>query len=62
MSHEKILGQAIRTVIEARYASTALLQRELSIPYSIASMLLDKLEALGLVSKADGVKPRKILN
>ena len=42
-------------------ASTTFLQRKLKIGYARAASLMDELEARGIVSKADGSKPRKVL-
>jgi len=38
-----------------------LLQRRLSIGYSRAARILDQLEAAGVVSHAEGSKPRDVL-
>jgi len=49
-------------VIEAGKASTSYLQRKLRIGYSRAARLIDLLEENGVISKADGSKPREILS
>lgn len=41
--------------------SISLLQRKLKLGYSRAARIIDKLEELGLLSAADGSKPRQIL-
>ena len=41
-------------------ASAALLQRDLKISYAKSAEVLEKLEAEGMISPADGAKPRKI--
>ena len=52
---------AIRVSIEENRVSTSLLQRKLGIGYSRAAKIIDRMEEEGLVSKADGSKPRNIL-
>ena len=47
--------------MEAGKASTSYLQRKLKIGYSRAARLIDLLEERGVVSSADGSKPREIL-
>lgn len=58
---DDLLDQAIETVRECDAASASLLQRRLSIGYARAARLMDLLEAQGIVSEADGSKPRKVL-
>lgn len=41
--------------------SASFLQRKLSIGFNKASRIMDKFEELGIVSKANGIKPRDIL-
>jgi len=53
--------EAIRTVCQHDRASASLLQRRLSIGYSRAARILDQLEAAGIVSHAEGSKPRDVL-
>ena len=48
-------------VFEARKASTLLLQRRLRIGYGRAAHLIDMMENDGLVSPADGPRPRELL-
>lgn len=52
---------AFKLVIETRKASASLLQRRLKVGYARAARLIDLLEENGIVSPADGAKPRKIL-
>jgi S-DNA-T family DNA segregation ATPase FtsK/SpoIIIE len=47
-------------VIEAGKASTSYLQRKLRIGYSRAALLMDMLEANGVIGPADGVTPRTV--
>lgn len=52
---------AVRVVIDNRKASTSLLQRKLRIGYGRASRLIDMMEEQGIISTADGAKPREVL-
>lgn len=52
---------AVRVVIEARKASTSLLQRRLRIGYGRAARLVEEMEEQGIVGPADGARPREVL-
>jgi S-DNA-T family DNA segregation ATPase FtsK/SpoIIIE len=52
---------AVQVIIDNRKASTSLLQRRLRIGYGRASRLIDMMEEQGIVSPADGSKPRDVL-
>ncbi len=52
---------AVRVVIEARKASTSLLQRRLRIGYGKAARLIEEMEEQGIISPADGSRPREVL-
>jgi S-DNA-T family DNA segregation ATPase FtsK/SpoIIIE len=52
---------AVRVVIEARKASTSLLQRRLRIGYGRAARLIETMEEQGIVGQADGSRPREVL-
>lgn len=52
---------AVRAVIEARKASTSLLQRRLRIGYGRAARLIETMEDQGIVGAADGSRPREVL-
>lgn len=58
---DSTLKDAIELTLTLGKISTSLLQRKLGIGYSQASQLIDKMEELGVVSKPDGTKPRKVL-
>ncbi|WP_337553341.1 DNA translocase FtsK, partial [Massilicoli timonensis] len=47
-------------VIEARKASTSLIQRKFSIGYSRAARLIDVLEENGVIGPSRGSKPREV--
>ncbi|TAK02793.1 hypothetical protein EPO44_07995 [bacterium] len=52
-------GAAI--VSETQQASISMLQRQLRIGYDQAAWILEELETLGIVGRANGDKPREIL-
>lgn len=52
---------AVRVVLEARKASTSLLQRRLRIGYGRAARLMETMEEQGIISQADGSRPREVL-
>jgi len=53
--------EAVRIVCQYDRASASLLQRRLSIGYSRAARVIDQLESEGVVSHAEGSKPRDVL-
>jgi S-DNA-T family DNA segregation ATPase FtsK/SpoIIIE len=60
-SDEPIFEDAVRVVVEARKASTSLLQRRLRIGYGKAARLVESMEEQGIVGPADGSRPREVL-
>ena len=58
---EDMLRDAVRVVIEGRKASTSLLQRRLRIGYGRAARLIEQMEEQGIISSADGNRPREVL-
>jgi hypothetical protein len=58
---EPIFQDAVRVVVEARKASTSLLQRRLRIGYGKAARLIESMEEQGIVGPADGSRPREVL-
>lgn len=58
---DPLFEQAVEIIKEYDLASASLLQRRLSIGYSRAARILDTLEEQGLVGKAEGSKPRKVI-
>jgi len=56
-----LFEEAVKVVIDYERASASLLQRRLSIGYARAARLLDELEERGIVSPAEGSKPRRVL-
>ncbi|MEK7571077.1 MAG: DNA translocase FtsK [Patescibacteria group bacterium] len=55
------LEEAIRLVCQFNTASASFLQRKMSVGYARAARMLDQLEEMGIVSPADGAKPREVL-
>jgi DNA segregation ATPase FtsK/SpoIIIE, S-DNA-T family len=58
---EPIYKDAVGVVIQAGKASTSLLQRRLRIGYGKAARLIETMEEQGIVSHADGSRPREVL-
>ncbi len=58
---DDLFKSAVEVVCQYDRASASLLQRRLSIGYARAARILDQLEAAGVVSAADGSKPRDVL-
>jgi S-DNA-T family DNA segregation ATPase FtsK/SpoIIIE len=54
-------SDAVRIAVEEKKISTSLLQRKLTIGYSRAAKLIDRMQEEGLVSAPDGSKPRTVL-
>lgn len=55
-----IIQQAIEIVRSSGKASTSLLQRRLKLGYARAARVMDALEEMGVVSAAEGSKPRNV--
>lgn len=60
-SEDDMWKDAVRAVIEARKASTSLLQRRLRIGYGRAARLIETMEEQGIIGQADGSRPRDVL-
>ncbi len=58
---DPLLRQAAEICIEEGQGSVSRLQRRLSVGHARAGKLMDLLEAMGIVSKHQGSKPREIL-
>jgi S-DNA-T family DNA segregation ATPase FtsK/SpoIIIE len=59
--HDALFAESIRVICQHDKASASLLQRRLSIGYSRAARILDQLEEVGVVGRAEGSKPRDVL-
>ncbi len=55
------LAEAVEIVIEAGQASISMLQRRMRVGYARAGRLIDEMAQRGIVSEADGAKPRNVL-
>lgn len=58
---DDLYRDAVQVVIEGRKASTSLLQRRLRVGYARAARLIETMEEQGIVSQADGSRPREVL-
>ena len=58
---DPLFAESIRIICQHEKASASLLQRRLAIGYSRAARILDQLEAVGAVGRAEGSKPRDVL-
>lgn len=58
---DELFKPAVEIILQEGKASTSLLQRNLSIGYGRAAKILDQMQELGICSKSDGNKPRKLL-
>ena len=57
---DPLFDKAVDVVLESGRASTAFLQRKLSVGYSRGSKIMDQLEEKGVIGPQDGAKPREI--
>ena len=55
------LPEAVDIVLELGQASISMLQRRMRIGYAKAGRLIDEMAQRGIVSEADGAKPRQVL-
>ncbi len=58
---DELLPQCIELAIDSGQASTSMIQRRFKVGYARAGRLLDAMELRGIVSPAEGSKPRKTL-
>jgi S-DNA-T family DNA segregation ATPase FtsK/SpoIIIE len=58
---DELFNVALKIIKEYDLVSASLLQRRLASGYSRAARLLDQLEEIGYVGKAEGGKPRQVL-
>ncbi len=61
LAEDELYKEAARLVIESGKASASFIQRRLRVGYARAARLLDILEERGVVSPANGAKPRQVL-
>ncbi len=58
---DALLPDAIELAIELGKISTSMIQRRLGVGYSRAGRIIDQMEARGIISGANGSKPRDVL-
>lgn len=58
---DSLYDQALDIILSTGNASTTFLQRKLKIGYARAASLMDEMQANGIVSAAEGSKPRRVL-
>jgi S-DNA-T family DNA segregation ATPase FtsK/SpoIIIE len=58
---DELFEDALRICVDMKRASTSVLQRRLRIGYGRAAAVLDQMEREGLIGKADGARPRAVL-
>jgi DNA segregation ATPase FtsK/SpoIIIE, S-DNA-T family len=58
---DPLYRDAVHAVLEGRKASTSLLQRRLRIGYGKAARFIETMEEQGIISPADGNRPREVL-
>jgi len=61
MGDDDMYNDAVRVVVESRKASASLLQRRLRVGYARAARLIEAMEDQGIISQADGARPRDVL-
>lgn len=59
--YDELLPRAVEIVVEMGQASVSMLQRKMRVGYARAGRLIDEMERRGIVSEADGSKPRNVL-
>ena len=59
--YDSRLPEAVEIVVEMGQASVSMLQRRMRVGYARAGRLIDEMERRGIVSEADGAKPRAVL-
>ena len=60
-AYDPRLPEAVDIVLELGQASTSMLQRRMRVGYARAGKLIDELVRRGIISEADGSKPRMVL-
>lgn len=58
---DELLPKAIELAVSLGQISTSMIQRRMGVGYARAGRIVDQMEARGIVSGADGSKPRNVL-
>lgn len=58
---DELLPKAIEIAVSKGQISTSYIQRALGVGYARAGRIIDQMEARGIISGADGAKPRNVL-
>ena len=58
---DALLPDAIKLAVELGKISTSMVQRRLGVGYARAGRIIDQMEARGIISPANGSKPRDVL-
>lgn len=58
---DPLLKDAINLAVELGKISTSMVQRRLGVGYARAGRIIDQMEARGIISGANGAKPREVL-
>ncbi|MBQ6582815.1 MAG: DNA translocase FtsK 4TM domain-containing protein [Mogibacterium sp.] len=58
---DELTEDAIAFILKSRKASVSMLQRRFRIGYNRAASIIDEIEERGIISPADGSKPRQVL-
>ena len=60
-AEDELLQEAAEWIVDTKKASVSMLQRRFRIGYTRAGRLMDTMERKGIVSAADGARPRDVL-
>lgn len=58
---DPLFNDAVKLALELGKISTSMVQRRLAVGYSRAGRIIDQMEARGIISPANGAKPRDVL-
>lgn len=61
LEYDPCLREAVEISLASGMASVSMLERRMRLGYARIGRIVDQMEQLGIISEADGAKPRKIL-